>query len=129
MGLKFLLHGKFFRSPDIESPEEEFDISRLSIYAGKQGESVTSFRGRFPLLYSGTWQADDKDLGIALASISENPLKVTFSFRSDDYDLPSSGNIFIINNKGKRFLTSYFNNTISVDFILDPRSLCILEIK
>jgi hypothetical protein len=129
MGLKFLLHGKFFRSPDIESPEEEFDISRLSIYAGKQGESVTSFRGRFPLLFSGTWQAEDKDLGIALASISENPLKVTFSFRSDDYDLPSSGNIFIINNKGKRFLTSYFNNTISVDFILDPRSLCILEIK
>lgn len=42
-GLKYLLHGKFFRSPELASPEEELNLSRLSIYAGKKGNSVTTF--------------------------------------------------------------------------------------
>jgi hypothetical protein len=128
-GLKYLLYGKFVRSPDIDSPEEEFEMSKLSIYAGKYGESITSFRGRYPILYAGSWLADDMDLGIALASISDNPVEVSFNFRSEEYGLSSSGNIFIINNKGKRFLTSYSDGTISVDITMNARDLCILEIK
>jgi hypothetical protein len=126
--MKYLLHGKFLRSPDILSPEGAFDISRLSIYAGKQGESVTTFRSSFPLLYSGTWQADDMDLGIALASISDEPIKITFGFSSDYYKLPASGKIFIIDNKGKTLLTSYSEKEVKVDFTLKPKDLCILEI-
>ena len=127
-GLQYLLFGKFLRSPEMEFPEEEFDISRLSIYAGKRGESVTSFRGKFPLIYSGTWQADNKQIGIAIASISDDPFKVVFSFNSNDYELPPSGKIFVIDEKGKRLLTSYSNETIDVDFTLKPKGLCIVEI-
>jgi hypothetical protein len=126
--LKYLLYGKFLRSPDIELPEGELDISRLSIYAGRHGENVKTFRGRFPLLYLGTWQADDMDLGIALASICDDPVKITFGFSSDLYNLPSAGNIFIIDGKGKRLLTEYSAKEVKVDFILKPRDVCILEI-
>jgi len=126
--LKYLLYGRFLRSPDIELPEGELDISRLSIYAGKHGESVTTFRGRFPLLYAGTWQADDMDLGIALASISDDPVKITFDFSSDFYHLPPDGNIFIIDREGRKRLTAYSAREVKVDFTLKPRDACILEI-
>jgi hypothetical protein len=127
-GLQYLLYGKFLRSPDINSPEEGFNISRLSIYAGKKGNTVTTLHGTFPLIYSGTWQADNKQVGIALASISDNPFRVDFSLHSSDYELPPTGKINIIEADGKRFLTAYSNEKIHVDFILNPKSLCIIEI-
>ena len=126
--VKYLLYGKFMRSPEIEAPEEEFGISRLSIYAGKTGNSVTAFRGTFPLLYSGTWQAENMDLGIALASISDKPVNAKFNFSSDEYNLPASGKIYIIDTKGRRELTSYSNKEVKVDFTLNPRDICVLEI-
>ena len=128
-GLDYLLKGKFLRSPDIKSPSEEFDISRLSIYAGKTGNTVTAFRGTFPLIYSGTWQSDYKQIGIALASISDDPFKVSFTINSSDYELPSSGKIFIIDAEGKKFLTPYSAGKVQVDFDLKPRGLCIVEIN
>jgi hypothetical protein len=126
--LKYLLHGKFVRSPDIKSPEREFDISRLSIYTGKQGESVITFRGSFPLLYSGTWQADDMDLGIALASISDDPIKITFQFNSDYYNLAPAGKIYIIDKEGRKLLTSYTEREVKVNYTLKSKEICVLEI-
>jgi len=127
-GLKYLLYGEFLRSPDIEIPEEELMISKLSIYAGRKGESVTTFQKSFPLIYSGTWRSDDNQVGIALASISDNPFKVNFSFNSSDYDLSASGKIYIIDIEGRKLLTSYADGKIQVNFTLPPKGLCIVEI-
>jgi len=127
-GLKYLLYGEFLRSPKIEIPEEELKISRLSIYAGKRGESVTTFQKNCPLIYSGTWKADDNQVGIALASISDDPFPVQLSFNCADYNLPPSGEIYIIDTEGKRLLTEYSDEKIQVDFTLQPKSLCIVEI-
>lgn len=126
--LKYLLFGKFMKNPDFETPYEEMDISRLSIYAGKTGNSVTTFRGTFPLVYSGTWQADDMDLGIALASISDKQVPVKLGFNADEYDLPASGKIFIIDDKGRKELGSYTKNEINVDLTLAPGDLCVVEV-
>jgi len=127
--LKYLLYGKFLRSPEIEIPEEEFDISRLSIYAGKTGNSVTKFRGTFPLIYSGTWQAVDGDLGIALASISDKKEEIKIRFCSDNYDLPPSGKIFIIDSEEKRELTNYSGKNVLINLTMDPRDICVIEVK
>ena len=127
-GLKYLLYGKFLRSQDIEFPEDELMISKLSIYAGKRGESVTTFQNTFPLVYSGTWKSDDNQVGIALASISDDPFRINYSFNSDDYELPSSGQIYIIDAEGKTLLTSYSESKILIDFTLPPKGLCIVEI-
>jgi hypothetical protein len=91
------------------------------------GESVTRFRSRYPLIYSGTWQSENK-IGIALASISEHPFNVSFNFDSKDYDLPASGKIYIIDAEGKKFINSYSENKISVNYTLKPRGICIIEI-
>lgn len=127
-GLKYLLHGKFLRSPDMEFPEQELKMSRLSIYAGKTGESVTTFQKIYPLIYSGTWKSDDNQVGIALASISDDPFHVDFSINSDDYELPPSGRLNIIDAEGKKFMTAYSNGKIQVDFTLQAKQLCIIEI-
>ncbi len=127
-GLKYLLYGKFVELPAINIPEKEFDISRLSIYAGRKAESVTTFMGKFPVVYAGAWQSDDNALGIALASIDDEPLPVKFSLAAEDYKLPLSGEIRVIGPEITRQLGSYTGGKIQVDFELNPRGLCIVEI-
>jgi hypothetical protein len=129
LGLKYLLYGRFMRSPEINIPDEELDISRLSIYAGKEGRTVTRFRGRFPLIYTGTWQATDKSIGIAVASISNEPLSLSFKINAGNYDLPSSGRVNIIDQKGRRLLNSYSGNEVEIEYSLKPKDLFIIEIE
>ena len=93
--LKYLLYGKFVRTPSFQIPEEEMDISRLSIYAGQGDERVTTSAGRFPVIYAGSWKSEDGHLGIALASISEDSFPVRFNFDASQYGLSSSGDIYI----------------------------------
>jgi len=125
--LKYLLYGEFCRSPKIESPEEEIKISKLSIYAGREGKSVTTFRKRVPLLYSGTWKTKDKHLGIALASIGDQKLPVDFNLDTEDYDLPSKGEVYVSTSKGREFLGYYSNGMAQIHYLLPPKGLCIIE--
>ena len=128
-GLEYLLKGKFMRTPFFVVPYEEMDISRLSIYAGKMGESVTSFKGTYPLVYSGTWKSDNKRIGIALASISDKPVRIEMKFRAEELDLPLSGQIYIIENESYNSFGSYNDGNISVDYTLNPRGVGIIEIR
>ncbi|HOF20123.1 MAG TPA: DUF6259 domain-containing protein [Bacteroidales bacterium] len=126
--LKYLLHGKFMRSPDIGSPSEEIDISRLSIYAGKTGNTVSAFRGTFPLVYSGAWKADDGDLGIALASTGDRPVSLSFGFDAGEYGLPAAGRIFLADDRGRRELTAYTDSRAEISLTLAPAAVCVLEV-
>jgi len=128
-GLKYLLHGKFLKSPVLEVPEEEFEMSRLSIYAGKIGQSIRTFQKRNPLIYTGTWMSDDHQIGITLASTSDNPYHANFSINANEYELPSSGNVNIIDAEGAKFLTTYTNNQINIDLMIQPKQICIIEIE
>ena len=127
-GLKYMLYGEFLRAPHIESPEEELDISKLSIYAGREGKSVTAFKHKFPLVYSGAWKADDGSIGIPLTSISENNIPVNFSIQVEDFKLSQSGEIFIINKEGRKLLANYNDGKINVEYELFPREVCFVEI-
>jgi len=127
-GLKYLLHGKFLRAPSMQIPEEELNISKLSIYAGRKGKNVTAYKKKYPLAYAGAWKADDGNVGIALTSISEKHMLINFDVDTKDYDLPSSGEIYIINNDGRKLLTSYKDHAITVEHQLKPREVCLIEI-
>jgi hypothetical protein len=126
-GLQYLLRGKFMRTPYFEIPVEEFNISRLSIYAGKMGESVTSFKGTYPVIYHGTWESGG-NLGIALASISDKTQNIDLKFSSADYSLPLSGSIYTIDNVNRRRISSFKEGKISVNYTLKPREIVIIEI-
>lgn len=127
-GLKYLLRGEYLRSPEMEVPEEKLDLSRLSIYAGKTGNTVTTFQKNCPLIYSGTWKSDDNQVGIALASISDDSITIKFSINADDYDLATSGKLNLIDADGAKFIQTYTNGKIEVDFTLQPKQVCIIEI-
>lgn len=127
-GLKYLLYGKFLRSPDFDSPEEQLEMSRISIYAGRTGNAITRFKKKFPLIHSGTWKSEDNQVGIALANIGDESFPVNFNINAKQYELPSSGEVYIIDSKEKRKLTTYSNNKIKISFKLPPKGLCIVEI-
>jgi Domain of unknown function (DUF6259) len=137
-GLKYLLHGKFMRSPEMIVPKEDIKISTLAIYnefyvAGKTifpGKTKDDFQeGSFPLIYSGTWRASDKNIGIALASISKKPFNVNFTINPKNYELPPSGEIYIIDIEGRKKLADYSDEKIEVNYTLPGKGLCIIEIK
>jgi hypothetical protein len=127
-GLKYLLHGKFLRSPDMDIPSKELDISRLSIYAGRGQENVTSFKAAYPLVYTGTWQSVDNQVGMAVASISHEPYPVRLNFSSVNYGLPVNGSIFLIDEEGRRFLKTYTGGTINLDYELPSLGVVIFQI-
>ncbi|WP_339917384.1 DUF6259 domain-containing protein [Yeosuana marina] len=127
-GLKYLLRGKFFRSPKMITKEKTLDMSRLSIYAGKTGNTVTAFKKTADLIYSGAWKSDDNQLGIALASISDDSYQIDLSISSDDYGLNPNGRVNIINEDGAKFMTTYEEGKIDINFTLQPRQICIIEI-
>jgi len=109
-------------------PEEEIDISKLSIYAGRGKDNVTAYTGSYPVIYHGTWQAEDQDIGIAIASISNRPQSIQLDFPAADYGLPPSGKVFIINIHGKKQLTSYQGGKVYIEFQLPPEEIIIVEI-
>lgn len=126
--LKYLLYGKFVRSPQTDIPEEEINISRLSIYAGKAGKRVTSFLKRVPMVYTGTWQSEDNSIGIALASISEDPYDVSFNFSANDYGLPAAGEVYLIDINGRKKISGYAYGQIQIRYTLPPKSVCVIKI-
>lgn len=128
-GLKYLLYGKFLRSPEINIPVAGFDISRLSIYAGKEGKSITRFHGEFPLIYTGTWQAADKSIGIAVASISDEPFNISFETDAGYYGIEPSGKVNIIDRQGIRLLKQYSDGQVKIEYKLKPKDICIIEIE
>ncbi len=127
-GEKYLLKGKFSRSPDMEIPMEELSVSRLSIYAGREEKSVTKFKEKCPLIYSGTWRAEDNSIGIALASISDNRFPVEFILNTKEYGIPPDGKIYLMKAGKKSFLTGYNDGKVQVQFFLEPEETCIVEI-
>lgn len=126
--LKYLLFGRFCRSPQMTIPEEEIKISKLSIYAGREGKSVTTYDKKVPLLYSGTWIAKDNNIGIAIASISDNPIPVDLNMNEKDYPLGAKGKVYITTIEGKRLLDSYTESYINTSFSIQPKEVCIVEI-
>lgn len=126
--LKYLLRGEFRRTPTHDVPFRTIDISKLSIYAGRKGETVTTFKKSVPLLYSGSWQAKDNDLGIVFASISNEEIPIKLNFEANTYNLPREGYIYINKEGSKQLLSSYTNNEIVVDAIIDPFGLVFIEV-
>jgi len=128
-GLKYLLYGSYRRMPEIAYPKKELKISRLSIYAGRHGNRVTEMQAEFPLIYLSAWKADDETLGIAFASISDQSFPLDLTLKAAEYGLPKSGKVSVIDETGKKFLTSYRKGEISINMELPPKGICIIEVE
>jgi len=125
--LDYLLNGEFCRNPDLKVPSEDIKISKLSIYAGRTGETVTTFEKNVPSLYVGTWKAKNGNIAVALASISDEIIPVDFTIDPKNYNISSEGKVNIIKASGKKYLKTYLNN-IHIEMKLNPKDIIIIEI-
>lgn len=126
--LKYLLHGRYVRSPHMVVPKEKLKISRLSIYAGQKAK-VTTFEKDYPTVYGSSWLSADNMLGVAIASIHDQVYPVDMTFQSKEYGLSDSGKIYIVNSDGKKLLSSYSNGIVKISYKLDPRGICMIEVE
>ena len=122
-----MLYGEFCRSTDLTIPYENIKISKLSIYAGRTGETVTTFEKNVPSLYVGTWKAKNGNIAVALASISDKDIPVDFTIDPKNYNISSEGKVNMIKANGKKQIGTYSNN-IHIDMKLAPRDISIIEI-
>lgn len=127
--LEYLLHGEFIRAPQINIPEENLKISRLSIYAGRGTERVTEQESVYPTLYHAAWKDSDNTMGIAIASILDYPHPIQLQFDSKEYGLEPSGDIFLINEKGKKKIGKYRHGKIEIALELSPRDALVIKLK
>jgi hypothetical protein len=125
--LDYLLYGEFCRNPDLHIPCENIDISRLSIYAGRTGNTLTAFEKNVPSLYVGTWKGKNGNLAIALASISDEVIPVDFTIDPKEYHIASKGEVNLIKAGGKKQLKGYLND-IHIEMELKPKEICIIEV-
>lgn len=125
--LKYLLHGRFVRPPQIEVDSAVIDISKLSIYAG-QKENVTEFKEKYPMIYYGAWKAGDGNLGIPVANISDKSQSVVMRFSTADYDLGTSGEIYLRSVTDYKRLKSYSAGEADIYFEAESRGVYMLEL-
>lgn len=125
--LKYLLYGTFCRAPEMEIPREPVILSRLSIYAG-QKEKVTTSQKTFPTIYHAAWKSPEGQLGIAVASISNESYPLSMEFGAEDYGLAGSGKLFVTSREGKKQLGVYSGGRIQIQFELPPQDICMIEV-
>ena len=76
---KYLLYGELERAPLIVVPYADIDISKVSIYASRDGKSAPRMRKSVPLLYSGMWKAKDGESALFIVNISDEPQRLVFA--------------------------------------------------
>jgi hypothetical protein len=89
---EFLLRGTFMRPPTLRVPDATLDLSRVSIYAARAGGPTMS-QASYPGAIAGAWRAANGDIAIAVASILDEPVTVSFDFDPAAYGLAGTGSI------------------------------------
>ena len=126
--MKYLLYGVYTRVPDMAVPTEEIDISRISIYAGRKGSTVSRDRKRVSSVYSGAWKSEGGMLAFALANIRNEEHFLQFSFDASDYDLPEHGRIYLISETDRKLLGKYTGGKVEVSLRMLPRDARVVEV-
>ncbi|HOX58340.1 MAG TPA: DUF6259 domain-containing protein [Candidatus Paceibacterota bacterium] len=124
---KYLLHGTFLRPPQVRGPSATLDMSRLSIYAGREG-GLTAFQTSSPLVLACAWAAPDRSVGIAVASIADEPIQCILDLPRGAYGLPRSAMLYQLDEADRRELGTLKKAGSSIQLDLPPRAARILEL-
>jgi hypothetical protein len=88
----YLLRGTFMRPPALRVPNAVLDLSRVSIYAARAGGPTVS-QSEYPGAIAGAWRAANGDIAIAVVSILDEPVTVSFDVDPAAYGLSGTGTI------------------------------------
>jgi hypothetical protein len=125
---EYLLYGTFLRPPELKVPLVAVDLSRLSIYAARRGGLRVS-SARFPAAIAGAWRAPDGRVAIAVASIVDEPMSVSFDFEPRAYGLAGAGNIDRIEETGRRPFGRYSSGVVPIELELPAGGAAVVEFK
>ncbi len=123
--LKYLLYGVYTRAPQLDIPTREITLSRISIYAGRQGSTVTQDSRPEPMVYAGAWQAKDGSLGLALANIADGEWSQRLRLDPSDYNLPARCKVYVIDEYGSHKLLS-MNGPTDIPVSMGPRDAKVI---
>ena len=124
--LDWLLYGTFLRSPALAIPDVNVQLSRVSIYAAQQSGPTVS-HGRYPAAIAGAWRARDGRIGVAVASILNEPSNVSFTFDAAAYGLNRGGEIFLIDQNGRQRFGTFAAGSTPVQLALPKGGAVMLE--
>ncbi len=124
-GLEYLLHGTMLRPPAPGVPDEEIDISRLSIYAG-QKDALKQYRKSCPRVMASAWQARDGRVGLVLVNVTEEPQPISLDLPREVYPIPDACTMVRIGADGREDLGAA-EGEIHIETTLPPAGAYIYE--
>lgn len=124
---KYFLDGIFLRPPALDVPTEELDISRLSIYAGRR-DNLKEYRKICPRVYCGAWLAKQGPVAVALASITDHEVNLTFK-PDPEWPVAKQGTIYVSDESGRRLIRRYDGEIGQISVDLPPNGAAIVEIE
>ncbi|MCX7825184.1 MAG: DUF6259 domain-containing protein, partial [Verrucomicrobiae bacterium] len=121
--LKYLLHGVWLRPPPLDVPQEEVEVAMVGTYTPlKESKRI------YPVTLAGAWRAPDGDVGIALASISDEKLSLKLPVDVRAYRLPEHCAIYRIDEHGRQLVGRFDSQDPVLKLDLPPRGLCVMEL-
>ena len=125
--LDYLLYGRFMGLPQFDSEEITIPVSRVSIYAGRTGDTVTRLEKTTKTLFAGAWLSREGNLGIAVTNISDEEAEICFAVDAAKYGIPASGSVNLISSEGKETLGQYSDKG-EVKCSIPARSSLVIEL-
>jgi hypothetical protein len=128
--LDYLLYGTWLRPPNLQVPLVDVDLSRVSIYAARRaGGGPTMSTTRFPAAIAGAWRAADGRVAVAIASIVDQPVAVSFDFDARGYGLAGAGQIDRIEETGRRRFGRFSSDVVPITLELPAGGAAVLEFR
>ena len=124
--LDYLLYGSFVDIVDFPSVQLTIPMSRVSIYAGRTGKTVTRCEKQISTVFSAAWRSRQGNLGIAISNIADEPAEVVFKVEAEKYGLPGKGTVSMISASGKEARGQYAEGD-EIICQIPPRSNRVLE--
>ncbi|MBX6364073.1 MAG: hypothetical protein IRZ00_09420 [Gemmatimonadetes bacterium] len=126
--LDYLLYGEFVRPPELRVSVVDVDLSRVSIYAAQRGGPQVS-RGRYPAAIAGAFRARDGSIAVAVASIVDEPVTVSFDVDAPAYGLAGGGTIERISEDGRGRFGRFTDGRTPVELRLPAGGATILVFR
>jgi hypothetical protein len=120
--LKYLLHGTWLRPPPLDVPQQEIDVAKIGVYTPLKESKRT-----YPVALAGAWRAPDGDVGIALASISDEKLALRLPIDTKAYELEDGRAVYRTDETGRHRMGRFDIREPVLRLDLPPRGICVIE--
>jgi hypothetical protein len=106
----------------MDVPQRELDIAKIGTYT-----KLVASKKRVPVAVSGAWRAPDGDVGIALASIHDEKLRLRLPIDVAAYGLSKPCDVYRIDDLGRHREGQFDPRAPVVSVDLPPHAGCIVE--